>query len=98
MSIESITNTPKPVTFREGFYKCIDANPRRDSVSTVSTLESELDEPTPPTSWSSPGSSGKEEMDSMRIGTFGEKEDGIVVARELVGSMPVRMSRVGVAF
>ncbi|KAG9234952.1 hypothetical protein BJ875DRAFT_288262 [Amylocarpus encephaloides] len=46
-SLDSVTNTPKPVTSREGFYQCVDIphnnspcpyNGRRASVSTVSTL------------------------------------------------------------
>ncbi|KAG0649452.1 hypothetical protein D0Z07_4520 [Hyphodiscus hymeniophilus] len=68
ISLDSVTNMPKPVTSREGFYQCVElahSAPTRtslDSVSTVSTLESELDEPTAPTTWtpqSSPGGVGK---------------------------------------
>ena len=71
ISLDSVTNTPKPVTSREGFYQCVglaQSAPTRtsvDSVSTVSTLESELDEPTPPTTWtpqSSPGGAGKRDV------------------------------------
>jgi len=57
ISLDSVTNSPKPVTSREGFYQCVDlqqAAPRAsiDTVTTsVSTLESELDEPTVPTTW-----------------------------------------------
>jgi len=44
-----------PVTSREGFYQCIDLrSPTRDrstSISTVSTMESDLDEPTIPSAW-----------------------------------------------
>ena len=49
ISSDSITNTPKLLKGREGFYQCVDLrgigeeDHRRDSVSTVSTLESEVD-------------------------------------------------------
>jgi hypothetical protein len=63
ISLDSVTNTPKPVTSREGFYQCVELRPSTTristtSMSTVSTLESELDEPTIETTWtpdSSPG-------------------------------------------
>ncbi|KAF8863178.1 hypothetical protein BDZ45DRAFT_670486 [Acephala macrosclerotiorum] len=69
-SLDSVTNTPKPLTSREGFYQCVDIqqSSRRVSnstVSTISTLESELDEPTIPTTWtpdSSPGVGQKREQ------------------------------------
>lgn len=71
ISLESVTNTPKPVTAKEGFYQCVElaqSAPTRMSVtsaSTISTLESELDEPTAPTTWtpqSSPGGAGKRDV------------------------------------
>lgn len=103
ISLDSVTNTPKPVTSREGFYQCIEAHPRRHSVSTVSTLESTIDEPTATTTWtahSSPGGQDKkDEIELTRIATFGDKEEGIIVTREFgTMEMPIRMSRVGVAF
>jgi hypothetical protein len=63
ISLDSVTNTPKQVTIREGFYQCVDlkqpqANVSTLSVSTVSTLESELDAPTIPTTWSPHSSPG----------------------------------------
>jgi hypothetical protein len=55
LSTDAVTNTPKPVTSRDGFYQCIDLRPstrdRSTSVSTVSTMESDLDEPTIPSAW-----------------------------------------------
>ena len=57
-----MTYVPKPVTSREGFYQCVEvaqpaaARTSLDSVSSVVTLESELDEPTAPTTWTSPSS------------------------------------------
>ncbi|KAL2061815.1 hypothetical protein VTL71DRAFT_7193 [Oculimacula yallundae] len=71
ISSDSITNTPKPITSRDGFYQCVDLRPavplaRSNSLSTVSTLESELDEPTIPTSWSpnsSPGTSHQKQQE-----------------------------------
>ncbi|KAK6585257.1 hypothetical protein PZA11_001984 [Diplocarpon coronariae] len=45
MSFDSVTNNPRPVTSRDGFYQCFPLQPSRDaergSVSTFSTLESE---------------------------------------------------------
>ncbi|RFU28560.1 hypothetical protein B7463_g7769, partial [Scytalidium lignicola] len=63
ISIDIVTNTPKNITAREGFYQCVDlsnysSNPeshRRPSITSMSitsTLpESDLDEPTLPASW-----------------------------------------------
>jgi hypothetical protein len=67
MSLDSITNSPKPVTSREGFYQCIDLQPPAqtsvDSISTVSTLESELEAPpTIETTWTPESSPGRERM------------------------------------
>ncbi len=103
ISLDSVTNTPKPVTSREGFYQCVNTNRRRPSVSTVSTLESTVDEPTATTTWTANSSPGgqpkKEEIALTRITTFGDKEEGIIVTREFgTAGMPIRMSRVGVAF
>jgi hypothetical protein len=67
ISLDSVTNTPKPVTSREGFYQCIELSqaPRRsiDSVSTVSTLESDVDEPTIPTTWTPESTPGEFKQD-----------------------------------
>jgi hypothetical protein len=109
ISIDSITNTPKPVTSREGFYQCLDStaithNASFTSISTVSTLESELDEPTVPTTWtpdSSPGRAPRnQKMELTRTTTFGgkEKQQGFIVAREFGDQIPHRISSVGVAF
>lgn len=67
ISLDSVTNTPKPITTREGFYQCIElkqahANVSNISVSTVSTLESDLDEPTIPTTWTPHSSPGRAPM------------------------------------
>jgi hypothetical protein len=83
ISLDSVTNTPKPVTSREGFYQCVElaqSAPIRtsiDSVSTVRTLESELDEPTAPTTWtpqSSPGGAGKRDV-TIRTMSIDEMRD-----------------------
>ncbi|EKD19719.1 hypothetical protein MBM_01671 [Drepanopeziza brunnea f. sp. 'multigermtubi' MB_m1] len=73
ISLDSITNVPKPVTSREGFYQCINLGPtmhaRRNSDSTVSTLESDVDEPSIPTTWSpdsSPRSNYKQRNVAIR--------------------------------
>jgi hypothetical protein len=72
ISLDSITNTPKPVTSREGFYQCIDLQPQHqtrtsmDSVSTLSTLESESELEAPrtiETSWTPDSSPGREKSE-----------------------------------
>jgi hypothetical protein len=79
-SLESVTNMPKPVTSREGFYQCVEldqtARPSISSVGTVSTLESELSEldrpPVAPT-WtpdSSPSRHTAEKIEDVAIRTF----------------------------
>ncbi len=62
ISLDSVTNLPRPVTGREGFYQCMtpaEAPGRRsslDSVTTVSTWTTTEEDRTMPTTWS-PGSS-----------------------------------------
>ncbi|KAK6609848.1 hypothetical protein H4I95_02907 [Botrytis cinerea] len=62
MSLDSVTNTPRPVTSRDGFYQCIEVkevhNPH--SVSSVSSIRSEVDgnEDYEATSWSDSPSLG----------------------------------------
>ncbi|KAF7900264.1 uncharacterized protein EAF01_007566 [Botrytis porri] len=62
MSLDSVTNTPRPVTSRDGFYQCVEVkeihNPH--SVSSVSSIESEIDgnEDYEATSWSDSPSLG----------------------------------------
>lgn len=108
ISMDSVTNTPKPVTSREGFYQCVDPNastrnPSFTSVTTVSTLESEVDEPTLPTDWTPESSPRSATRDLSRMRTFGEreKEAGIVMTHEFgsqIQQIQHRMSSVGVAF
>ncbi|KAM3065537.1 hypothetical protein ACMFMF_011022 [Clarireedia jacksonii] len=84
MSIESITNTPKPVTSREGFYQCIEVQEVESPQSLVSSVSS-VASGDDATSWSSPSLSGGVRIsgDSKRGGgsaggrTFGgaEKEE-----------------------
>lgn len=101
ISLESITNRPKPVTGNEGFYQCVgtpEAAGRTSldtvsSVSTVSTWETEEERQTIPTTWS-PGSSPVMEQDTPaarpqaidRSATFGRSTD------------IYRLQSVGVAF
>lgn len=71
-SLESITNTPKPVTSREGFYQCVDirdpqARTSISSTTTVSTLNTEVDEPTPPATWTPHSSPGQEKIDKSEV-------------------------------
>ncbi|PQE21418.1 acid phosphatase protein [Rutstroemia sp. NJR-2017a BBW] len=70
MSIESITNTPKPVTSREGFYQCIEVKELESPQSEVSSMA---------TSWSSPSLGLRVSEESKRGAssggrTFGGKE------------------------
>lgn len=70
-SFDSVTNAPKPVTSRDGFYQCIDVQGQattRDSFSsatTVSTLETEtdVDHPSPPTTYTPYSTPGRDQMD-----------------------------------
>lgn len=93
MSIESITNTPRPLTAKEGFYQCVQPEAQRPSqhrrgesgstMRTVSTLDGpdELGGITAATSFTSMGNGVpcKEEL------TFGQR-------------LGQRVSKVGVAF
>ncbi|PQE33259.1 acid phosphatase protein [Rutstroemia sp. NJR-2017a WRK4] len=70
MSIESITNTPKPVTSREGFYQCIEVKELESPQSEVSSMA---------TSWSNPSLGLRVSEESKRGAssggrTFGGKE------------------------
>lgn len=91
ISLDSVTNSPKPITSREGFYQCVDFSPpprmSTSSVcSTVSTLESTLDEATLQNTWT-PGSSPRTDMSkrNVRIRTFsmdyGRNEKSIELTR-----------------
>ncbi|APA06189.1 hypothetical protein sscle_01g009590 [Sclerotinia sclerotiorum 1980 UF-70] len=72
MSLDSVTNTPKPVTSRQGFYQCIEVkevdNPL--SVSSVSSIASENDgnEDYEETSWSESPSLGRGDRDVNELG------------------------------
>jgi hypothetical protein len=71
MSLDSITNSPKPITSREGFYQCVDFQPSpRNStdsiVSTLSTLQSTLNEPGATNTWT-PGSSPRSDMEKREV-------------------------------
>ncbi|KAA8573928.1 hypothetical protein EYC84_005473 [Monilinia fructicola] len=67
ISLDSVTNTPKPVTSREGFYQCVE-NPQ--SVSSVSSMGSELDgnEDYEATSWSESPSLGHGDKNVKELG------------------------------
>ncbi|KAK2021965.1 hypothetical protein LX32DRAFT_699008 [Colletotrichum zoysiae] len=83
ISSDSITNFPRPVKDREGFYQCVQVPQERhasiNSISTVSTSESDDGGQTAPTAWS-PSSTLVTRTDDLpmeRPSTFGnEKEDG----------------------
>jgi hypothetical protein len=133
ISLDSVTNTPRPIKSRDGFYQSLDPDAgvsptvspieetqtptekdtimaeqldSRASVSTLSSLDSESDEPTEPTPNSSPGrpqtsqtSQTSPTLELSRVTTFGEKQEEAGLATEFgLGTGPVRLSRVGVAF
>ncbi|PQE23241.1 acid phosphatase protein [Rutstroemia sp. NJR-2017a BVV2] len=77
MSIESVTNTPKPVTSREGFYQCIEVKELESPQSPVSSVSSAVSGDA--TSWSSPSLGLRISVESRRGAssggrTFGGKE------------------------
>lgn len=92
--MDSVTNTPKPITSRDGFYQCVElhTNGRRDSVSTVSTMESGIEEEgTLPTAWSpysSPERFGSdEEKRVVAVRTFSvDSRDETIVGSDLTKS------------
>jgi hypothetical protein len=90
MSLDSITNSPKPVTSREGFYQCIDLQPPArtsiDTASTVSTLESELEAPpTIETTWTPESSPGREraekEVEIRALSIDSGREESVELTR-----------------
>jgi len=91
ISLDSVTNSPKPVTSRDGFYQCVDFHPSprhsTDSVaSTVSTLQSTLNEYAVTNTWT-PGSSPRSDIEKREVvvRTFsmgsGRNEKSIELAR-----------------
>ncbi|KAK1988911.1 hypothetical protein LZ30DRAFT_577216 [Colletotrichum cereale] len=81
ISRDSITNFPRPVKDREGFYQCVHAPQERrtsiGSVSTVSTSESDDGGQTVPTAWSpsSTLATRTDELPIERPPTFGKEKD-----------------------
>ncbi|QSZ34041.1 hypothetical protein DSL72_005621 [Monilinia vaccinii-corymbosi] len=86
VSLDSVTNTPKAVTSKEGFYQCIDVEEVDDpqSVSSVSSMGSEVDgnEDYDATSWS--------ESPSLGIGDRHANELGYVDSKKLQVALPGR--------
>ncbi|ESZ98697.1 hypothetical protein SBOR_0935 [Sclerotinia borealis F-4128] len=72
MSLDFVTNTPKPMTSREGFYQCIEVKEIDNllSVSSVSSIESEIDgnEDYEATSWSESPSIGHGDRHANALG------------------------------
>jgi hypothetical protein len=66
-SLESVTNTPKPITSREGFYQCVELRQQQPdrasftSATTVTSTASELNAQMTGTPASSPGGCKREE-------------------------------------
>ncbi|RXG49887.1 hypothetical protein VDGE_00576 [Verticillium dahliae] len=95
MSFDSVTNLPRPVKGREGFYQCVSppegAGGRRscDSTATVSTWTSEDEDQTAPTTTWSPGSTPltkqHEEVPLERVSTFGKERGAKTLRRPSVG-------------
>ncbi|KAL9943393.1 hypothetical protein ACHAO5_006978 [Verticillium nonalfalfae] len=95
MSFDSVTNLPRPVKGREGFYQCVSppegAGGRRsfDSTATVSTWTSEDEGQTAPTTTWSPGSTPltkqHEEVPLERVSTFGKERGAKTLRRPSVG-------------
>ncbi|KAK2000145.1 hypothetical protein LX36DRAFT_572861 [Colletotrichum falcatum] len=81
-SSNSVTNFPRPVKDREGFYQCVQAPQERrtsiGSMSTVSTSESDDGGQTVPTAWSpsSTLATRTDELPMERPSTFGQEKDG----------------------
>lgn len=71
ISLDSVTNSPKPVTSREGFYQCVDFTPEArlstsSVTSTASTLQSTLNEPAITSTWT-PGSSPRSDIEKRDV-------------------------------
>lgn len=80
ISLDSVTNMPKPTTSRDGFYQCVNNHTTRrmstTSVSTLSTLESEQDEPTVPTTvWTPQSSPGKGKKMDLVVNEIEMRQD-----------------------
>jgi len=99
MSVDSVTNLPRPVKGREGFYQCVtpaEASARRsfDTMSTVSTWETEDEDRTVPTTTSPESSPATKSPAAMRLGESPmERSAGFSNA-----VTAPRLSSVGVAF
>ncbi|KAI9645372.1 hypothetical protein NHQ30_006110 [Ciborinia camelliae] len=73
ISLDSVTNTPKPVTSREGFYQCVEVKEIDNPLSmrsSVSSIGSEVDgnEDYEATSWSESPSLGHENRNANGLG------------------------------
>lgn len=95
LSVDSVTNLPRPVKDNEGFYQCISPGETSghrqslDSVGTVTTWNTEDEDRTVPTSWT-PGSTPAAKQDERPIISKNTK-----LGRNI--TRPTRTS-VGVAF
>lgn len=82
MSLDSVTNIPRPVKGTEGFYQCVapggDGRGSFDSAVSASTWDSDEGRRTAPTTWS-PGSTHAAKAEDLRLertATFGQSSDG----------------------
>lgn len=107
ISLDSITNHPKPVTSRDGFYQCIDLQPTAPASSALSTSSlssGRSDSGDLRTETWTPDSSptkAPRRFELARVTTFGEKTAlglrELTVDDEKCGVVQ-RLSSVGVAF
>jgi hypothetical protein len=83
LSLDSVTNLPRPVKGREGFYQCVATNgrPAQWSASSLNTVSSwasdDKDLPSAPTAWS-PESTPSRRWDGVpleRCATFGSNDE-----------------------
>jgi hypothetical protein len=94
--LDSITNTPKLLKEREGFYQCVDLRGigeeenRRDSVSTVSTLESE-EEVEDEKTWTPESSPGRDKREVEIMGRGSEKKSVELERVRTFGTPPKKM-------
>lgn len=91
-SLDSVTNAPRPVTNKEGFYQCVEARTSFDSVSTVSSWTTTEERGTVPTAFGSEAE--KTPVDNSPV----KKTLGLRVPGQTAFGKEHRPTSVGVAF
>jgi hypothetical protein len=104
LSLDSITNLPRPVRGREGFYQCVgpaEASGRQsfDTVTTLSSWETGDEDRTVPTTWS-PGSTPATKSPGTKQEDASKHEDSPLGRTATFGrsTLNPRRESVGVAF